>query len=190
VALEGLDGLILTGGDDVDPALYGETPGPELGATDIARDRFELALIHRALAGDVPILAICRGMQVLNVACGGTLVQDIPSQMPTAVNHRVAEPRNALAHEIWVSPGTRLSIMLKDRLDSHDACSVNSRHHQAVKRVAEGFDVSATAPDGVVEAMERRGSEFCIGVQWHPENFWRTGEFRAIFEAFLAACRS
>lgn len=188
-AIEGLAGLMLAGGEDVNPDLYGEPPHPALGAVDADRDRFELALIEQALASGLPMLGICRGLQVLNVACGGTLIQDIPSEVPTALNHRVPEPRNVVAHDIWVTRGTTLSAILQERLNQDDACPVNSRHHQAIKRLANGFEVAATAPDGIIEAIERRGDVFCLAVQWHPENFWRTGEFRALFEAFLSACR-
>jgi putative glutamine amidotransferase len=188
-ALTGLDGLLLTGGDDVAPARYGETPHPKTVEAEPGRDEFEVALIAEARAKQMPIFAICRGIQVLNVACGGTLVQDIPSQINGALNHILPVPPNSpysLAHEVWVEKDSLLSTLMSDRLTA-DTCEVNSRHHQAVKDVAKGFRVSATAPDGVIEAIEDPGSHFCLGVQWHPENFWRTGEFRALFEGFLEA---
>lgn len=187
--IDTIAGLVLTGGADVDPARYGEARHPSVRNLSPERDEFEIRLIHRAVEADMPILAICRGIQVLNVAFGGTLIQDIPSQVPGALDHYVEEPRYALAHDVWISRGSQLSAIMRERLDPDEACPVNSRHHQAVGRVAEGFEVSATAPDGVIEAIERPRSRFCIGVQWHPENFWRTGEFRPLFEAFLAACR-
>jgi len=189
-ALAGIDGLLLTGGADVAPALYGEQPHSTIVEAEVGRDAFEVALIGAARARDLPLFAICRGAQVLNVACGGTLVQDIPSQMPGAAEHSHDSPPHEsflLAHEIWVDKGTLLAQLMGDRLRDQDACDVNSRHHQAVKDVAPGFKVSATAPDGVIEAIEDPGARFCIGVQWHPENFWRTGEFRALFEGFLEA---
>ena len=132
------------------------------------------------------MLAICRGVQVLNVAAGGSLVQDIDSEVPSALVHRVDTTPSAIAHEVWVASGSKLAAMLADRIEE-DALLVNSRHHQAVKRLAPGFVVSATAPDGVIEAIERTDLPFCVGVQWHPENFWRTGEFRALFEGLLQA---
>jgi putative glutamine amidotransferase len=138
----------------------------------------------------LPIFAICRGVQLLNVACGGTLVQDIPSQVPGGSPHSLDVPPHqpySLAHEIWVEKGSLLATLMGDRLRDQDACDVNSRHHQAVKDVAPGFRVAATAPDGVIEAIEDPAARFCLGVQWHPENFWRTGEFRALFEGFLEA---
>ena len=147
---------------------------------------------RRAIAR-LPIFAICRGIQVLNVACGGTLVQDIPSELPGALAHALKVPPNepyTLAHEVWLEKGSLLSNLMRERLSDADDCEVNSRHHQAVKNVASGFTVSATAPDGIIEAIEDPASEFCLGVQWHPENFWRTGEFRPLFEGFLAAAKS
>ncbi|PYQ73756.1 MAG: hypothetical protein DMG04_12675 [Acidobacteria bacterium] len=188
-ALEGLDGLILTGGDDVGPARYGEAAHPKTVEAEPARDEFEIALVNGARAQQLPLFAICRGIQVLNVACGGTLVQDIPTQINGALNHSLTVPPNSpysLAHEVWVEKDSILSKLMGDRLTA-DTCEVNSRHHQAVKDVAKGFRVAATAPDGVIEAIEDPAARFCLGVQWHPENFWRTGEFRALFEGFLEA---
>jgi putative glutamine amidotransferase len=186
-ALEGVDGLLLTGGDDVAPSRYGETAHPSIVEAEPGRDEFEIALIAAARKKNLPILAICRGIQVLNVACGGTLVQDIPSQMAGALPHTLSVPPNepySLAHEIWIEKDSLLSRLMRERLND-DTCEVNSRHHQAVATVAKGFKVSATAPDGVIEAIEDPDARFCLGVQWHPENFWRTGEFRPLFEGFL-----
>jgi putative glutamine amidotransferase len=188
-ALRGLDGLMLTGGDDVAPVRYGETAHASVQEAEPGRDEFELALVAAARAQKMPIFAICRGIQVLNVACGGTLVQDIPTQVPGAVAHSLPVPPNepySLAHEIWIDKDSLLARLMRDRI-ADDTCEVNSRHHQAVMTPAPGFKVSATAPDGVVEAIEDPASEFCLGVQWHPENFWRTGEFRPLFEGFLSA---
>jgi len=192
-ALTGVDGLLLTGGEDVEPALYHEASHPQLGEVDRARDAFEVALIGRARAQGLPILAICRGIQILNVACGGSLVQDIPAQVPGAAEHRLAIPPHQsfdLAHEIWMESDSLLGRLMKERVPDSDACQVNSRHHQAIKTVAAGFKVSATAPDGVIEAIEDPAARFCLGVQWHPENFWRTGEFRPLFEGFVDAASS
>ena len=192
-ALKGVDGLLLTGGEDVDPALYREDPHQQLGEVDRARDAFEVALIGRARAQGMPILAICRGIQILNVACGGSLVQDIPAQIAGALEHRLAVPPHQsfeLAHEIWMESDSLLGRLMKERVPDSDACQVNSRHHQAIKAVAAGFKVSATAPDGVIEAIEDPAARFCLAVQWHPENFWRTGEFRPLFEGFVDAASS
>ena len=189
-ALAGIGGLLLTGGGDVDPARYGATPHEKLEEVDPARDEFEIALIAAARSRDLPIFAICRGVQVLNVAAGGTLVQDIPSEVTGALNHSLVVPPHPpyeLAHEVWVEKDSLLAKLLGERLVGSDTCDVNSRHHQAVKTIASGYRVSATAPDGVIEAIEDPGAGFCLGVQWHPENFWRTGEFRALYEGFLEA---
>jgi putative glutamine amidotransferase len=129
-------------------------------------------------------------VQLLNVARGGTLIQHIPDEVGTTVDHRVKEPRFALAHEVWLTQGSLLERTLRERLDAADACAVNSRHHQAIKDLGEGLVATATAPDGVIEAVEAPDRRFCLGVQWHPENFWRTGEFRALFERFVEACRT
>jgi putative glutamine amidotransferase len=189
-ALAGIGGLMLTGGEDVAPARYGEAPDPSVVDVDATRDEFEIQLVIEARRRDLPILAICRGIQVLNVAAGGTLIQDIPTQVNGALEHRFPVPQHepyALAHEVWLDKDTLLARLMRERLSDADACDVNSRHHQAVKQLAAGFQVSATAPDGVIEAIETSDARFCLGVQWHPENFWRTGEFRPIFEGFLEA---
>jgi putative glutamine amidotransferase len=180
-------GLMLTGGGDVHPELFGEAPHETFVPAEPGRDEHEIALVTAAVEAGVPVFAICRGLQVLNVACGGTLVQDIPSFIAGAVNHHVAMPKSAIAHEVWINRGSVLWTLLEERLEGGDTCGVNSRHHQSVKGLAPGFVVSATAPDGVIEAIERPGAAFCVGVQWHPENFWRTGEFRELFEGFLEA---
>jgi putative glutamine amidotransferase len=188
--IDGVDGLLLTGGEDVAPARYGEAPHPSVVDVDPGRDEFEIALVGEARRRNLPIFAICRGIQLLNVACGGTLVQDIPSEVAGALEHRWTVPPHKpydLAHEVWIDKDTLLARLLRERLSDTDACEANSRHHQAVKKLAEGFRVSATAPDGVIEAIEDPSARFCLGVQWHPENFWRTGEFRPLFEGFLEA---
>lgn len=189
-ALKGVDGLLLTGGNDVAPSRYGEPPHATVVEAEPGRDEFEIALIAAARARQLPIFAICRGIQVLNVACGGTLVQDIASEMQGSLSHQLAVPPNqpySLAHEIWIEKDSLLSKLMRERLNDVDTCEVNSRHHQAVKTVAAGFKVSATAPDGVIEAIEDPSLPFCLGVQWHPENFFRTGEFRPLFEGFVTA---
>ena len=185
-----VDGILLTGGGDVDPDLYGEARHATFDAAESGRDDFEIALTRAAIAAGAPYLAICRGMQLLNVAMGGTLIQDIPSEVPGALQHTVPEPRFAIAHEVWVATDSRLSKLLADQMEDGETCHVNSRHHQSVQRVASGFEVTATSPDGVVEAMEKPGDGFCVAVQWHPENFWRTGEFRSLFEGFIEAANA
>jgi putative glutamine amidotransferase len=218
-ALDRIDALLLSGGLDVDPALYGEAPHATT-EVDAERDRFEIPLSREAVARDLPVFAICRGVQVLNVAAGGSLVQDIPTSVATALAHSIDVPKDHIAHPVRVTPGTRLASSLgcgvgarerSDRAagadgsatarasdgvgesegrspsDLNETCAVNSRHHQAVGRVAPSFVVSAVSEDGVVEAIERPASKFCVGVQWHPENFWRTGEFAQLFSDFVAA---
>ena len=185
--LSRVDGLMLTGGGDVDPKLYGETPHGTFESAETGRDQFEIALARTAVAKGIPLLAICRGMQVLNVAMGGTLIQDIPSQVTGALQHSVPQPRAGSAHEVWVSKGSKIASLLKDHMEDGETCHVNSRHHQSVRDVARGFEVTATSPDGVIEAMEKDDVPYCIAVQWHPENFWRTGEFRELFEGLVEA---
>lgn len=180
-----VDGLVLTGGLDVDPALYGEAPH-ETTETSPDRDAFEIPLSRAAIAADIPVLAICRGVQVLNVAAGGTLVQDIPSAIATDLNHSIDVPKDHCAHPVRVVPGSRLAESLGAHADL-ETCPVNSRHHQSVGRVAPGFIETATSSDGIIEAIERPEASFCVGVQWHPENFWKTGEFDGLFGAFVTA---
>lgn len=167
-------GVLLTGGGDVDPARYGEAPHPAVAGVDPARDEYEFVLVRLALERNVPLLAICRGLQVLNVAAGGTLIQDIPSQVVGALEHSVKTPLFAIAHDVWVARGSVLAALMSEELGSGDTLAVNSRHHQSVRELAKDFEVTATAPDGVIEAFERRAARFCVAVQWHPENFWRT----------------
>jgi putative glutamine amidotransferase len=188
-ALDGCDGVMLTGGVDVDPREYGETDVHPTVEIDPVRDRYELALAKEALARDLPILAICRGAQVLNTAAGGTLVQDIPSALPGALGHQQTEPRDVAVHEVTVTPGTCLWTLLEPRLNRDAGVAVNSRHHQSVKTPGAGFVVSAVSPDGIVEAIEKPGASFCVGVQWHPENFRSGGEFRSLFDGFVNAAR-
>lgn len=185
------DGILLTGGGDVDPARYGAPRHPATQDVEPGRDELELGLARHALHADMPLLAICRGLQVLNVAGGGTLVQDLATEIQTTVPHEVRHEPDAIAHEIAVEPGTKLSALLAEGGEAPRSCAVNSRHHQAVDRLADGFQRSAHAPDGTVEAIERPGARFCLAVQWHPENFWRSGRFKSLFEGLVnAAARS
>jgi putative glutamine amidotransferase len=187
VLLDRLDGVLLSGGVDVDPVLYGQAPHPRLGRVNRRRDEFELALTREALRRDVPILAICRGHQVLNVATGGTLVQDVPSIVERAVEHDGPGPRWRRAHRVEVTAPSRLREIL-----GQDALDVNSIHHQAVDRIGEGLAVSARCPeDGVVEGLEMPGRRFVVSVQWHPESFWnRPDSFQSLFDAHAEACRA
>ncbi len=188
-ALGDVHGLLLTGGPDVDPARYGEERHATVSAIDQRRDEFEIELIRQAADGGLPIFGICRGLQVMNVAFGGSLIQDLPSSTSKTLQHTKAIPLCAIAHEVWISPSSKLASLMPEKMAEADSCAVNSRHHQAVKRLADGFEITATAPDGVVEAIEHRALPFCVAVQWHPENFWRTGEFRELFEGFVEITR-
>ena len=184
-----VQGLLLTGGGDVQPSIYGATPHASFDPAEAGRDEFEIELVNRAMDRDLPVFAICRGIQVLNVARGGTLIQHIPDEVGTSVEHRIKEPRFAIAHDVWLTADSLLERTMRERLEEADSCAVNSRHHQAPKDLGEGLVATATAPDGVIEAVENPDRRFLLGVQWHPENFWRTGEFRLLFEAFVQACR-
>jgi putative glutamine amidotransferase len=188
--IDTLDGVLLTGGGDIDPVLYGEERHPTVEDAEPGRDEFEIDLARRARAADMPLLAICRGAQVLNVAAGGTLVQDIPSAVDTDLSHSLQNPKDCIAHPVQITRGSRLHAALGARVDAACTCRVNSRHHQSVGRIGKELVASAVAPDGVVEAIEDPTAGFCVGVQWHPENFWRTGEFRPLFDAFIEAARS
>jgi putative glutamine amidotransferase len=176
--LDHVRGLVLTGGEDVDPARYGAAPHPKLGETDPARDAVELALIARAHERGLPILAICRGIQILNVALGGTLYQDLPSERPSTIHH--AGP--AARHALRVDSGTLLHGVA-----GADATSVNSRHHQAIRDLAPGLRATAWAADDLIEGVEHTNGArpWTLAVQWHPED---DGEI-ALFARFAKAVR-
>ena len=188
--LEEVQGVLLTGGGDVDPVFYGEDRHDSVEDAEPGRDEFEIDLARRAMSADLPLLAICRGSQVLNIAAGGSLVQDIPSAIESQLAHRIREPKNADCHDISIVPGSRLAMALGETVAASCSCRVNSRHHQSVARLGAGLVASATAPDGVIEGIEAPARTFCLGVQWHPENFWETGEFTPLFDAFVAAART
>jgi putative glutamine amidotransferase len=153
---------------------------------DRARDEFEIALTRLALRRDLPVLAICRGQQVLNVALGGTLVQDIPSVGAGAVMHDAPGRRTRRSHPVEVAKGSRLAAIL-----GPGTVLVNSFHHQSIDRLGDGLTVTGRAPDGVIEAVEMEERSFVLGVQWHPESFWREpAAFQALFQAHLMACRA
>jgi putative glutamine amidotransferase len=183
--LDECDGVLLTGGADVDPTHYGADDRHPTLKLDATRDAYELVLAREALARDMPLLAICRGVQLLNVAAGGTLVQDIPTHRPSDIVHGQRQPLTSTPHTVRVQSGSALASLLGPR--SAGDIAVNSRHHQSVDRVAPGFLVSAVAPDGIVEGIERAAARFCVGVQWHPENFWETGEFTSMFAGLVEA---
>lgn len=180
-------GLVLTGGEDVDPSRYGATPHPELGPVNCARDDTELALLSRAHALGMPTLAICRGIQVVNVGLGGTLVQDLPSERQDVAAHEVDDERDSRVHGVRIDPTSRLASIL-----GAQSLAVNSIHHQAVDRLGDAIRVNARADDGVIEGVESDDpSWWMVGVQWHPEELTSTPEpwDRRLFAAFADACR-
>jgi putative glutamine amidotransferase len=181
-----LDGLVLTGGGDLDPARFGEARHPAVYEVSAARDELELTLSRRAVDDDVPVLAICRGIQVLNVALGGTLHQDIPSQIPAALQHSQKAPRHEATHAVKVmGEGTRLGTIVGDL-----ELNVNSFHHQAIRTLGAGLREVAWAPDGVIEGVELPGDAFVVGVQWHPEELVAHDRAaRSLFAAVVDAAR-
>ncbi len=183
--LDRIDGLIVTGGGfDVDPALFGATNRHPTVTTKDRRTAFELAATRGALARELPILGICGGQQLLNVALGGTLIQHIPDEVSDALAHRQPNPRNEPGHQIRIVAGTLLH-----RIADADRLAVNSAHHQAVKDAGPGVVIDAVAEDGVVEGIEDPRRRFCLGVQWHPE-FEINEADRHVFRAFVAAAAS
>jgi putative glutamine amidotransferase len=180
--LDSVSGLVLTGGEDVDPARYGEKRHEKVRSVNAARDATEAALILEAKARGKPVLAICRGIQMLNVALGGTLVQDIPSQVGREIAHDEDSPRDARSHEISIEPGSLIASAV-----GSEHVTVNSFHHQSVKRVAEGMRVTARSPDGVIEGLESTDDDWWVmAVQWHPEEMTDSPEpwDRGLFKAF------
>jgi putative glutamine amidotransferase len=184
--LDSVAGLVLTGGEDVAPAAYGATPSPHLGRVNAARDRTELAAVRAARDQRIPTLAICRGIQILNVALGGTLIQDLPSERPGAIAHDPDRPRDSRTHGVQLMADSRLAVAM-----GSTALDINSIHHQAIDRVADSLVVTAKAADGVIEAVEtgRRDPWWAVGVQWHPEEFATDGEApdHGLVAAFAAA---
>lgn len=179
--LERLDGLVVTGGAfDVDPALFGAANRHPTVSLKTRRTAFELAATRAAVAADLPLLGICGGQQLLNVALGGTLIQHIPDEIANPLAHEQPNPRDEPGHQVSIREGTLLR-----RITGADRVAVNSAHHQAVKRVAEGLVVNATADDGVIEGVEHPRRRFCLGVQWHPEYLISSAD-KALFEAFVA----
>lgn len=182
-SIEALDGLLLTGGSDINPKRYGRN-NTGSNEVDDARDELELHLLQEALAAGVPVFAICRGLQLFNVARGGTLIQNLASTDVHRQPSGGAEAgKHAAAHRVWVAPETRLAgIVGAGGLD------VNSRHHQAVESLGQGLTVSAISEDGVIEAIELPGAAFAVAVQWHPEDRILVSEAdRKLFAAFAAA---
>lgn len=164
-ALDGVDGVLLTGGEDIEPSWYGAPPSPLLSPPSRARDLFELALFAVARQRELPILGVCRGIQLINVALGGTLFQDIPSERPGPVNHRPEGARNARSHRVRLQSGSRAADAL-----GGTSITVNSSHHQAIRDLAPGLVASGWTDDDLVEAAESTaGAPWLLAVQWHPE---------------------
>ncbi|MEJ5343529.1 MAG: gamma-glutamyl-gamma-aminobutyrate hydrolase family protein [Chloroflexus sp.] len=183
------DGILLPGGDDVDPAYYDEPPHPKLGAVDRQRDAVEIALARWAHAERKPLLGICRGLQVINVALGGSLYQDIPSQLATTIDHRANTRTRAwteLTHSLHILADSRLATVLHT---TDIGC--NTMHHQAIKQLAPGLRAVASAPDGIIEAFEALDDHYLLAVQCHPEHLWDSSEprWQALFADFVNTCR-
>lgn len=183
--LDVADGLVLSGGVDVSPLYYGEEPHQRLGHTLPERDRFELALIDEARRRELPVLGVCRGIQVLNVAHGGTLFQDLPTERPNGIQHEQASSRWQVTHHVDIRPGSRVAELT----GVEGSLTVTSFHHQAIKELGEGLEVTATAPDGVIEAVESTTHPWMVGVQWHPEmSHTRDESSIELFRGFVSAC--
>ena len=184
--IHSLDGLLLSGGSDLDPGYYGEEPVPELGVTLPERDAFEMALVGLALRRGMPVFGICRGMQVLNVALGGTLYQDLPSQWEQdPLKHRQDTPKWQPTHEVRVSEGSYIAEVM-----GRESVKVNSYHHQGIRDLAEGLIVTGRSSDGVIEAVEAEdlSERWLLGVQWHAEAMRGAGpQQESLFEAHVSA---
>ena len=185
-----VDGVLIPGGVDIDPAQFGEQPHERLGRIDPARDRVEIQLVKWAATDRKPVLGLCRGLQVINVALGGTLYQDLDAEYPNAIKHdyypTFGFPRNHLAHDVALTRGSRLRHALES-----DRIPVNSMHHQGIKVLASALAPTATAPDGLIEAAESPSDSFMVGVQWHPEVFETTDPHTApLFREFVGAAGS
>lgn len=181
-----LDGLLLTGGGDFDPKTFGaEDRGTDWSGVSPERDRSELAFLAEANQRNMPVFGICRGLQAMTVGFGGSLIQDIPSARPdSTLGHSQKVAREEVTHEVAIQPGSRVAEIIGET-----QVAVNSFHHQAIDQVPTGFDVAATAPDGIVEAIEHPGDRFLVGVQWHPEDLVGGHEAaRRLFKHFVDAC--
>ena len=180
---ERLDAVLLPGGGDMRPNIYGAEMNPLTDNIDDARDHVEVNLTRWAVNDDLPVLGICRGHQVVNVALGGTLIQDVPSEIGTDISHNVTVPRNSRPHEVNIDPGSRLANIL-----GTTKIAVNSLHHQSVGVAAPDACVTAYSPDGVVEALEMPQKKFVLSVQWHPEDLYRDDPaMKRLFKAFVEA---
>ncbi len=185
---ERLDGLLLPGGPDVDPAYYGADRHAKTIEIDLPRDELELTITRWAYADDLPIFGICRGHQVLNVALGGTLIQDIPSEVQTLLPHETLpeEPREIIKHDVTLEADSRIAAIM-----GRTSVGVNSLHHQASERIAPGLVIAGISPDGIIEAAEAPDKRFVLSVQWHPEDlFEQSDAMRRLFAAFVAEAQA
>ncbi len=177
------DGILLTGGHDVTPSLYGEEPLEGKVCSCVKRDEMEKIVLEEAILKDIPVLGICRGIQFMNAALGGTLYQDLPTQHPSEIEHHQTPPYDVPVHDVLIRKGSALSDLI-----GSERISVNSYHHQAVKDVASELEIMAEAEDGIVEAVCRPGNKFIWAVQWHPEFSHKVDEnSRKVFSAFVKA---
>lgn len=179
-----VDGLMLIGGVDVNPFLFGGSVEKGFGHCDPEKDFGEIEMTRAALERDIPILGICRGIQLLNLIRGGTIHQHIPDDIPNAFKHNPGFPPGTFSHHVTVEKGSLLH-----KITGKEKIAVDSSHHQAVDSSGDGLVISARSSDGVIEALEMPSRSFVLGVQWHPERIWRlAAEHRLIFEAFIKAC--
>ena len=181
--VESLDGILLAGGEDCDPAVYGERPHPSVEPMDPRRQNNDLTLARVARQRGIPTLGICLGVQMMNVAAGGTLIQDIDSEMRTDIEH-ASEPADRHRHDVLIQDGTRLAAIVGEQ-----ELNVNSSHHQAIRHVGDGLRVTAHAPDGIIEGLEDPSHPFYVGVQWHPEDMPAETSASSLFGAFVDAAR-
>ena len=183
--LSHLDGVLFTGGADIDPQRFTDRTHPRVYGVSPARDTLELALIGKVLEIDKPFLAICRGIQVLNVACGGELYLDIADQMSNSIKHDwfPGFPRDKLVHVVRLTPGSKMNEIF-----GADEIQVNSLHHQGISQIGKGLTATAFSPDGLVEGLEVNRKTFALGVQWHPESLPETQSQQRLFQAFIEAC--
>ncbi|MCR4990676.1 MAG: gamma-glutamyl-gamma-aminobutyrate hydrolase family protein [Lachnospiraceae bacterium] len=178
------DGILFTGGHDVDPSMYGEKASDKCGIPNALRDTMEAYLLNKALSDDKPVFGICRGIQFFNAFLGGTLYQDLPSEHVSGIEHHMEEPYDRAAHKVNVCKGTMLSDIIGEGI--HE---VNSYHHQAIKDISDKVTVSAVSEDGLTEAIEVNGRRFAMAVQWHPEfSFENNAESLKLIKAFVDAC--
>ena len=182
--IEICDGFLFTGGADIDPKYYGETQKDACGEVEFARDKLESIVMRKALLSNKPIFGICRGLQMINVAMGGTLYQDIPTQLETDVLHRQKEDKYEPSHPIFVEKDTPLFHLV-----NKDVMLGNSFHHQGIKRLAMGLKVMARASDGIIEAVYAPDKTFLRAYQWHPERLYKDSDNKAMFDEFISACK-